>query len=102
MSLLHCCCCCCYCHHGYHCHFCCSAAAAIIAAAINLFRDKGWAATTLPMIAGEAGTAVDTIYSTFGREGRAPSPAELAAAHGLSSDVVTAALIPRGQHTRTH
>jgi AcrR family transcriptional regulator len=39
---------------------------AIIAAAINLFRDKGWAATTLPMIAGEAGTAVDTIYSTFG------------------------------------
>jgi AcrR family transcriptional regulator len=39
---------------------------AIIAAAINLFRDRGWAATTLPMIAGEAGTAVDTIYSTFG------------------------------------
>jgi AcrR family transcriptional regulator len=39
---------------------------AIIAAAITLFQDKGWAATTLPMIAGEAGTAVDTIYSTFG------------------------------------
>lgn len=39
---------------------------AIIAAAITLFRDKGWAATTLPMIAAEAGTAVDTIYSTFG------------------------------------
>jgi AcrR family transcriptional regulator len=39
---------------------------AIIAAAITLFRDKGWAATTLPMIASEAGTAVDTIYSTFG------------------------------------
>lgn len=39
---------------------------AIIAAAIHLFRDKGWAATTLPMIAGEAGTAIDTIYSTFG------------------------------------
>lgn len=39
---------------------------AIIAAAITLFQDKGWAATTLPMIASEAGTAVDTIYSTFG------------------------------------
>jgi AcrR family transcriptional regulator len=39
---------------------------AIIDAAITLFREHGWAATTLPMIAGEAGTAVDTIYSTFG------------------------------------
>jgi AcrR family transcriptional regulator len=39
---------------------------AIIAAAITLFGDNGWAATTLPMIASEAGTAVDTIYSTFG------------------------------------
>jgi AcrR family transcriptional regulator len=39
---------------------------AIINAAITLFRVHGWAATTLPMIAGEAGTAVDTIYSTFG------------------------------------
>jgi AcrR family transcriptional regulator len=38
----------------------------IIAAAITLFRDRGWAATTLPMIASEAGTAVDTIYATFG------------------------------------
>lgn len=38
----------------------------IIAAAIKLFRDRGWAATTLPMIAAEAGTAVDTIYSAFG------------------------------------
>jgi AcrR family transcriptional regulator len=39
---------------------------AIISAAIKLFRERGWAATTLPMIAGEAGTSVDTIYSTFG------------------------------------
>jgi AcrR family transcriptional regulator len=39
---------------------------AIIDAAITLFRDHGWAATTFPMIAGLAGTAVDTIYSTFG------------------------------------
>lgn len=38
----------------------------IISAATKLFRDRGWTATTLPMIAAEAGTAVDTIYSTFG------------------------------------
>ena len=39
---------------------------AIVSAAIRLFGDRGWAATTLPMIAAEAGTAVDTIYSVFG------------------------------------
>jgi AcrR family transcriptional regulator len=39
---------------------------AIVDAAITLFRDRGWAATTLPMVAAEAGTAVDTIYSAFG------------------------------------
>jgi AcrR family transcriptional regulator len=39
---------------------------AIVSAAITLFADRGWAATTLPMIAAEAGTAVDTIYSAFG------------------------------------
>ncbi|MGO9876773.1 MAG: TetR/AcrR family transcriptional regulator [Acidimicrobiia bacterium] len=39
---------------------------AIIGAAITLFAGRGWAATTLPMVASEAGTAVDTIYSTFG------------------------------------
>ncbi len=38
----------------------------ILAAAIELFRTRGWAATTLPMIAAEAGTAVDTIYTAFG------------------------------------
>ena len=38
----------------------------IVNAAIRLFRDRGWAATTLPMVAAEAGTAVDTIYSAFG------------------------------------
>ena len=40
--------------------------ATIISAATKLFRERGWTATTLPMIAAEAGTAVDTIYSTFG------------------------------------
>jgi AcrR family transcriptional regulator len=39
---------------------------AIVTAAIGLFGERGWAATTLPMIATEAGTAVDTIYSAFG------------------------------------
>jgi AcrR family transcriptional regulator len=38
----------------------------IIDAAIDLFAGQGWAATTLPMVAGEAGTSVDTIYATFG------------------------------------
>jgi len=39
---------------------------AIVNAAITLFGERGWAATSLPMIAAEAGTAVDTIYSAFG------------------------------------
>ncbi|MBI5088338.1 MAG: TetR/AcrR family transcriptional regulator, partial [Actinobacteria bacterium] len=39
---------------------------AIVNAAIALFGERGWAATTLPMVAAEAGTAVDTIYSAFG------------------------------------
>jgi len=39
---------------------------AIVEAAIALFEQRGWAATTLPMVAAEAGTAVDTIYSAFG------------------------------------
>jgi AcrR family transcriptional regulator len=39
---------------------------AIVDAAIRLFSDRGWTATTLPMIAAEAGTSVDTIYATFG------------------------------------
>ena len=39
---------------------------AITDAAIALFGERGWAATTLPIIAGEAGTSVDTIYSAFG------------------------------------
>ena len=38
----------------------------IVDAAITLFKERGWAATTLPMVAAEAGTAVDTIYSVFG------------------------------------
>lgn len=38
----------------------------LIDAAMTLFSDHGWAATTLPMIAAEAGTSVDTIYSIFG------------------------------------
>jgi AcrR family transcriptional regulator len=39
---------------------------AIVNAAITLFGERGWAATSLPMIAAKAGTAVDTIYSAFG------------------------------------
>lgn len=38
----------------------------IIDAATLLFRERGWAATTLPMIATGAGVSVDTIYATFG------------------------------------
>ena len=38
----------------------------IVDAAIKLFGERGWAATTLPLVAAEAGTAVDTIYSAFG------------------------------------
>jgi AcrR family transcriptional regulator len=38
----------------------------IIDAALALFSDQGWAATTLSMIASEAGTSVDTIYAVFG------------------------------------
>jgi AcrR family transcriptional regulator len=38
----------------------------IVAAALRLFGTRGWAATTLPMIAAEAGTSVDTIYASFG------------------------------------
>jgi AcrR family transcriptional regulator len=39
---------------------------AIIAAATRLFSAQGWAATTLPAIAKEAGVSVDTIYAVFG------------------------------------
>jgi AcrR family transcriptional regulator len=38
---------------------------AILDAATSLFRERGWAATTLPMVAEVAGTSVDTIYARF-------------------------------------
>jgi AcrR family transcriptional regulator len=38
----------------------------ILAAAGKLFRDRGYAATSLPALAGEAGVAVETIYRAFG------------------------------------
>ena len=38
----------------------------VVAAADLLFRERGWTATTLPMIAKAAGVSVDTIYATFG------------------------------------
>jgi AcrR family transcriptional regulator len=38
----------------------------IIHSALSLFSEHGWAATTLPMIAQDAGVAEDTIYKTFG------------------------------------
>ena len=39
---------------------------AVIDAALLLFSENGWAATTVPMIAAEAGVSVDTIYAVFG------------------------------------
>ena len=38
----------------------------IVEAALELFAERGWAATALPAIAKRAGVSVDTIYSTFG------------------------------------
>jgi AcrR family transcriptional regulator len=38
----------------------------IIAAAARLFAERGWAGTTLAAVAGQAGTAIETIYSGFG------------------------------------
>jgi AcrR family transcriptional regulator len=38
----------------------------IVEAALALFQERGWATTTLPMIAEHAGVSVDTIYATFG------------------------------------
>ena len=38
----------------------------IEAAAGSLFRERGYAGTSMPLIAGEAGVAVETIYRTFG------------------------------------
>ena len=37
----------------------------ILNAAVVLFGDRGWSATTLKAVAEEAGTAVDTVYSAF-------------------------------------
>jgi len=39
---------------------------AVLAAATRLFIERGWAGTTLAAVAGEAGTAVETIYPGFG------------------------------------
>lgn len=39
---------------------------AVVDAALLLFSERGWAATTIPTIAAEAGVSVDTIYSVFG------------------------------------
>jgi len=38
----------------------------IIEAATDLFRERGWTATTLSQVATRAGTAVDTVSSVFG------------------------------------
>lgn len=40
----------------------------VIDAALELFAEHGWAATSLPAIAQRAGVSVDTIYSTFGNK----------------------------------
>jgi len=38
----------------------------VVYAALDLFREHGWTATTLPMIAAHAGVSVDTIHVIFG------------------------------------
>lgn len=38
----------------------------VLDAAVRLFAANGWKGTTLPLIAAEAGVAVETIYSGFG------------------------------------
>jgi AcrR family transcriptional regulator len=38
----------------------------VLAAAVRLFGVQGWAGTTMGAIAGEAGVAVETVYSGFG------------------------------------
>jgi AcrR family transcriptional regulator len=38
----------------------------ILAAAGRLFRDRGYAATSMPVIASEAGVVVETVYRAFG------------------------------------
>ncbi len=38
----------------------------ILAAAGKLFRDRGYTATPMPLIAGEAGVVVETVYRAFG------------------------------------
>lgn len=42
--------------------------AAILDAADALFRGKGWTATTIALIAGEAGVSAETVYSGFGNK----------------------------------
>lgn len=42
--------------------------AAILAAADTLFRDKGWTATTIALIARHAGVSAETVYSGFGNK----------------------------------
>ena len=42
--------------------------AAILHAADKLFRGKGWAATTIALIAAEAGVSAETVYSGFGNK----------------------------------
>jgi AcrR family transcriptional regulator len=40
--------------------------ASVLAAAARLFIERGWAATTIGAIAANAGTAVETVYASFG------------------------------------
>lgn len=42
--------------------------AAILEAADGLFRSKGWTATTIALIAREAGVSAETVYSGFGNK----------------------------------
>lgn len=66
----------------------------IVTAAVRLFGERGWAATTLPMIATEAGTAVDTIYSAFGSK----SNLLMAAIHlAIAGDDEPTAMVDRSE-----
>ena len=38
----------------------------VLLAATRLFKERGWAGTTLSAVASEAGTAIETVYSAFG------------------------------------
>ena len=75
---------------------------AILDSARRLFADRGYAATTMPAIAVEAGVAVQTVYAVFGRKrnilfallDQMPLDADLS---GFQARLATASGDPRSQ-----